>query len=320
MKICVTGSTGFIGKALCNQLLKDKHNILATSRYLNLSPIKTEENLKSVQVEDINIEKRWPEILSGVECVIHCAARAHIMNDNKADALTLYRKVNVEGTKKLAEQASIAGVKRLIYLSSIKVNGEQTKKSFCFKHTDIPSPEDAYGISKWEAEQILSEISAKTGLEIVIIRPPLVYGPGVKGNFLRLLNLVIRNVPMPLATVDNCRSFIGIDNLVDLLIRCTDHPRASGQTFLVSDGEDLSTPDLIKKLASAMGKNKFLFPVPISLIKFIGHMVGKSSEVERLLSSLQVDSSLVYDKLGWRPPLNSDEGLLKMVKWYLHKK
>jgi len=320
MKICVTGSSGFIGKALCKQLLKYKHDILATSRYSNLPDIKPEKNLKFIQIEDINIEKKWPEILSGVECIIHCAARAHIMNDNKVDSLSLYQKVNVEGTRKLAEQASIAGVKRLIFLSSIKVNGELTKKSFCFRHADIPFPEDAYGISKWEAEQVLWEISRKSGLEIVIIRPPLVYGPGVKGNFLRLLNLVKRNVPIPLATVDNYRSFIGIDNLVDLLIRCTDHPGASGQTFLVSDGEDLSTPTLIKKISSAMGKKNFLFPVPISLIKFIGRMVGKSSEVDRLLSSLQIDSSLVYDKLGWKPPLNSDEGLLKMIKWYLNNK
>jgi nucleoside-diphosphate-sugar epimerase len=223
--------------------------------------------------------------------------------------------VHVEVTRRLAVQAAASGVRRFVFLSSVKVNGESTDGlPRPFGARNDAKPRDPYGISKWEAEQALWEVSAKTGLEVVVVRPPLVYGPGVKGNLARLLKLVRSGVPLPLGAVENKRSLIGLDNLVDLLIRCVDHPEAADQTFLVSDGEDLSTPDLIRHMAAAMGRSPRLFPVPVSLLRLAGSALGKRAEIDRLLGSLQIDSSHTRQVLGWTPPVSIKEGIRRMVQ------
>jgi nucleoside-diphosphate-sugar epimerase len=210
-------------------------------------------------------------------------------------------------------------VRRLVYLSSIKVNGEQTALGAPFLFSDAPAAEDPYGVSKWEAEQTLWEVAAKTGLEVVVVRPPLVYGPGVKGNFLRLLRWVARGVPLPLGAVQNQRSLVGLDNLVDLLIRCVDHPAAAGQTFLVSDGQDLSTPELIRQLSCAMDKSLRLIPVPVPLLRLLGSMTGKGGEVDRLVGSLQIDSLFTWETLDWTPPVSVEAGMQAMVDDFLRR-
>jgi|LakMenE18May11ns_1017448.scaffolds.fasta_scaffold9727534_1 nucleoside-diphosphate-sugar epimerase len=318
MKICVTGASGFIGKELCVQLLKEQYNVVATVRNTKLLSLSEQKNLKIREVANIDINSNWSEIFSGINCVIHCAARVHVMKESEEDALSSYRRVNVDGTRNLAEQAFSAGVKRLIFLSSIKVNGENTNRS-CFKHTDIPSPTDAYSISKWEAEQALQKISKQTGLEVVIVRVPLVYGKEVKGNFLHLLNIVAKGIPLPFSKVKNQRSFLGLDNLIAFLIYCIDHPKASGQTFLLSDGEDISTRDLIKKIADNMQKPSRIFSVPIFFLRFLGKVLGKSSEMNRVIDSLQIDSSFTFKFLGWKPATSINEGLYKTVQWYLSR-
>jgi nucleoside-diphosphate-sugar epimerase len=312
-KILVTGVNGFIGKNIYKDLIKLNYFVRGAVRNLDTALINGDT--KYISVGNIDVETKWSNALEGVDCVIHCAGKTHVIN--KKDELDIYRTVNREGTKHLAEQAVKAGVKRLIFLSSVKVNGETTFGSLILKHNDISQPEDAYGISKWEAEQALLEISKQTGLEVVIIRPPLVYGEGVKGNFLRLLDLVYKQIPLPFAKINNLRSFVGLDNLIDLIICCIDHPKAGGKTFLVSDGEDLSTLDLIRKLSKFMNKSPRLFQVPQLIIQLIGRLVGKSSEVKRLLGSLRVDNSYTSEILGWSPALSLDESLEKTVRWYL---
>jgi nucleoside-diphosphate-sugar epimerase len=295
--IAVTGASGFVGSALVAQLAARKFNVHQVPR-------------SSVEI-------------AGTQCVIHCAARAHIMRDEALDPLTEYRRVNVQGTLNLARQAAVVGVKRFVFLSSVKVNGESTDglpRPFGARNDgvgDEPRPEDAYGLSKWEAEQGLWEIASQTGMEVVVVRPPLVYGPGVKGNFARLVDLVRSGVPLPLAAVNNRRSFIGLDNLVDLLIRCVDHPKAAGQTLLISDGQDLSTPELLRMIANAMGRPARLFPVPVPLLRLAGRVFGRQNEVDRLVGSLQVDSSATYELLGWTPAMSVEEGVGRMVRGYL---
>ena len=312
-KILVTGVNGFIGKNIYKDLIKLNYFVRGAVRNLDTALINGDT--KYISVGNIDVETKWSNALEGVDCVIHCAGKTHVIN--KKDELDIYRTVNREGTKHLAEQAVKAGVKRLIFLSSVKVNGETTFGSLILKHNDISQPEDAYGISKWEAEQALLEIFKQTGLEVVIIRPPLVYGEGVKGNFLRLLDIVYKQIPLPFAKINNLRSFVGLDNLIDLIICCIDHPKAGGKTFLVSDGEDLSTLDLIRKLSKFMNKSPRLFQVPQLIIQLIGRLVGKSSEVKRLLGSLRVDNSYTSEILGWSPALSLDESLEKTVRWYL---
>ena len=312
MSILLTGATGFVGKALDSQLKKNNLQVKYLSGQSILKSLKS-DNLKNSIKENIN----WTEYLSNTSCVIHCAARSHIMKETKTDALAVYRNANVKVTYNIAKQAARYGVKRFIFLSSVKVNGERTIGSSSFKYNDISKPKGAYAISKFEAEEALLELSKQTGLEIVIIRAPLVYGEGVKGNFKRLLNLVYKKIPMPFAKVSNLRSFIGIENLTNLIVCCIDHSNAAGKTFLASDGEDISTADLIKKLSKLMGLPSRLFAFPLSIIELMSHLVGKSLEVKRLLDSLRVDSSYTREILGWRPPFSLDEELKKTVLWYL---
>jgi nucleoside-diphosphate-sugar epimerase len=285
--IAVTGATGFIGSALVTKLVAQQFNVHLVPR-------------SSVEI-------------AGAKCIIHCAARAHIMDDKALDSLTEYRAVNVQGTLNFASQAAAAGVERFIFLSTVKVNGGETKGSLRFARDDEPAPEDAYGLSKWEAEQGLWQIASQTGMEFVVVRPPLVYGPGVKGNFARLLKLVHSGVPLPLAAVNNRRSFIGLDNLVDLLICCVDHPKAAGQTLLASDNYDLSTPELLRMIANAMGRSARLFPMPVPLLRLAGRALGRLNEVDRLVGSLQVDSSRTRSLLDWTPPVGVKEGIRRMV-------
>ena len=314
-KILITGATGFIGRALFENLNSKKKYLVHLSTRINQE--KLFQGVKTFNTGEIDFNTNWKDALDGVDCIVHCAARAHMTEKKQTVSFNAYRKINVDGTRNLANQAVAIGIKRFIFLSSIKVNGEGKIASKSFKYNDIPQPTDAYGISKWEAEQALLEISKQTGLEVVIIRPPLVYGEGVKGNFLRLLDLVYKQMPLPFAKINNLRSFIALDSLIDLIICCIDHPKARGKTFLVSDGEDLSTLDLIRKLSKFMNKSPRLFQVPQLIIQLIGRLVGKSSEVKRLLGSLRVDNSYTREILGWSPTLSLDESLEKTVRWYL---
>ncbi len=258
-----------------------------------------------------------PEILPDLTgaAIIHLAARVHIMRDSSPEGMEAYRETNVRGTVELARAAAGAGARRFIYMSSVKVNGERTGDA-PFRETDLPHPVDPYGVSKWEAEQALVRISAETGMEVVILRPPLVYGPHVKANFLRLLRWVDHGIPLPLASVRNRRSMIYLGNLVDAIITCIDHPAVAGHTYLLSDGEDVSTPDLIRRMAMAFGKSARLWPLPAVGLRTLGALSGKRAEVERLLDSLQVDSSQFRQDAGWQPPFTLAQGVAQTVNWY----
>ncbi|MFP4080718.1 MAG: UDP-glucose 4-epimerase family protein [Ectothiorhodospira sp.] len=251
--------------------------------------------------------------MAGTDVVVHTAARAHVMADAITDPLSEYQRVNVDGTRALARQAAEQGVRRFVFISSVKVNGERTVPGAPFSSDDEPSPEDAYGVSKFEAEQALREIGAETSMEVVIIRPPLVYGPGVKGNFASMMRWVKKGVPLPLGAVNNRRSLVALDNLVDLVTTCIDHPAANG-VFLVSDGEDLSTRDLLRRVGNAMGRPARLIPVPPRLLEAGAVILGKRDVARRLLGSLQVDISKTRDVLGWEPPISVDEGLRRAVE------
>lgn len=259
----------------------------------------------------------WPEMLRGTQCVVHLAARVHLMQDMASDPLAEYRRINVEKTLSLARMAHGAGVRRFIFLSSVKVNGEQTQPGKPFRADDIPAPQDPYGISKMEAEIGLRAIAQETGLEVVIIRPPLVYGPGVKANFASMVKWVRRGVPLPLGAIHNQRSLVALDNLVDLIITCTRHPAAANQTFMVSDGEDVSTSELLRGVAKALGKSACLLPVPQALLEWGAAMLGKRAVAQRLFSSLQVDISTTRHILGWTPPVSLEQGL-KQVAQSIH--
>ena len=312
--VVVTGASGFVGSSLSTSLAAAGFRVRVAVRAGTPAELPGCSLVERAILGDVSASTGWFSVLTNVDCVVHCAARAHLMHETAGDALAAYRSVNVDGSHRLAEQAAAAGVRRLVYLSSIKVNGEKTTHGAPFLFSDTPAPEDAYAISKWEAEQALWEISAKTGLEVVVVRPPLVYGPGVKGNLARLLKLVRSGLPLPLGALQNKRSLIGLDNLVDLLIRCVEHPAAAGQTFLVSDGEDLSTPDLIRQIAEAMGRPARLFSVPVSLLRLACGAPGKRAEIDRLVGSLQIDSSHTQRVLGWTPPVSIEEGIRRMVQ------
>jgi nucleoside-diphosphate-sugar epimerase len=256
----------------------------------------------------------WSTALQGVDVVIHLAARVHVMTDAADDPITEFRLVNTAGTEHLARCAAASGVKRFVYVSSIKVNGEATSGNARFTEQDQPNPQDAYGVSKWEAEQVLHRVAAETGLEVVIVRPPLVYGAGVKGNFAQMLRVVALGFPLPFAGVKNKRDLVYVGNLVDALITCAMHPAAAGNTYLVSDGEAVSTPDLLRGLAKALGVSSRVFALPIGLLKLAGALFGKADQVERLVGSLQVDSSKIRRELGWVPPFSVHDELTATVK------
>ncbi len=314
MKILLTGASGFIGKSIYNKTYLKNYFIRCIWRELNFQPPTTSSKLEHLAIGTINEKTNWTEFLNDIDCIIHCAAKAHVLNNSQSNSIESYRNINVEATKNLALQASKSGVKRLIFLSSIGVNGNFTKDNNAFDINHSPQPVDNYAISKLEAEEALKKISKHTGLELVIIRAPLVYGPGVKGNFQRLLNLISKNIPLPFGSVKNIRSFVGIDNLIDLIICCVEHPDAIQKTFLVSDDQDLSTTELIQLMASSMGRSARLFPVPITLLKFFGFICGRQNEIEKLLGSLQVDITLTKKILNWTPPISVKEGIRRMVQ------
>ena len=303
--VLVTGGNGFLGMELTKQLC-DKEGFRATA-VLRKSSVNF--TLPNVAVGEIHEGTNWLTALSDQYAVIHTAARVHIMKDSVSDPLTEYRKVNVDGTLNLARQSAAAGVKRFVFISSIKVNGEQTAPGQPFQPADEAKPQDFYGISKWEAEQGLQKIAKKTGMEVVIIRPPLVYGPGVKGNFANLIKLLDKGVPLPLGAIHNRRSMIALGNLVDLIITCIDHPNARNQIFLASDGVDLSTSELLRRLAQAMGRNSRLLPIPSKFLTFAASVMGKKPLADRLLGSLQVDILKTRELLNWSPPFTVDDSL-----------
>jgi nucleoside-diphosphate-sugar epimerase len=268
------------------------------------------ENCDAVRISELDALTDWAQALIGVDVLVHAAARAHIMQEDEMDPLAEFRRVNVEGTLNLARQAAKAGVRRFVFISSIKVNGDSTAPGRPFIADDTPAPEDAYGLSKAEAEAQLRQVAQDTGMEVVIIRPPLIYGPGVKGNFASLIRWVRRGLPLPLGAVThNRRSLVGLDNLVNLILVCTKHPKAANQTFLISDGEDLSTSELLRKIGKALGRPPQLLWVPVGFISLVSSLLGKSKISERLLGSLQVDIHKTCEMLDWRPSVTIDEGL-----------
>lgn len=311
----VTGASGFIGKAMCLKLCRQNYTVRAAVR--STTSLLPSDQYDVIAIGNLCLQTDWSAALIGVDTVIHCAARAHVMHDTTNDTMSAYRTINVFGTRRLAEQAAALGVRRLVFLSSVKVNGERTEYDAPFVASHIPNPEDSYGLSKLEAEEVLWQVAEKTGLEVVIIRSPLVYGPEVKGNLRRLLRYIEMGVPLPLGAVTNQRSMLGLNNLVDLLFCCSEHPLAAGQTFLASDGIDLSTPRLIQLIANGMGRSARIIPVPIGLLKAAGSLLNKRAEVERLIGSLQVNSEPTRARLGWVPPVSIEEGIQEMAQWYV---
>ncbi len=305
VRVLVTGATGFIGFALVGKMADAEHFIVRAVARRNGNDFPS--GVEQVSVGDLAVDATWQQALAAVNVVVHLAARVHVMCEDAADPLEVFRRVNVDGTLNLARQAAEAGVRRFIFLSSVKVNGEGG--STAYRETDLPDTQDAYGISKHEAEVGLREIAAETGMVVVIIRAPLVYGPGVRANFLALRNAVVRGIPLPFGSIDNRRSMVALDNLLDLIITCIEHPAAANEIFLVSDGEDLSTPDLIRRMACVMGQPARLISVPAAVLMAGATLLGKRDIVRRLCGSLQVDISKTRELLGWTPPISVDEGL-----------
>ena len=309
--ILVTGGTGFVGARLLKRLFKEGCETRASVR----APIFIlPECTQSILIGGMTASTNWSSALDGIQAIVHCASRVHIMQDNVTEPLQVFRQVNVDGTLNLARQAAQAGVRRFVFISSIKVNGESTQLGHPFTADDAAAPLDPYGLSKLEAELGLREIEAQSSMEVVIVRPPLVYGPGVKANFASMMRWVASGIPLPLRSVYNSRSLVAVDNLVDLLVTCLKHPAAAGHTFLVSDGEDVSTTELLRRTAKAMDKKVLLLPVPLSVLEFGAALLGKREVVQRLCSSLQVDIKKTSRLLGWNPPLTLGEGLKKAVE------
>lgn len=314
MKVLVTGVSGFVGSATCVRLVTQGMDVVGTVRQLPTQPL---SGVDYRIVSDLNGDTDWRQALTGVGAIIHCAGRVHVMRETAADPLVAFRAANVAGTEQLARQAAVAKVRRFIFLSSVKVNGEGGSVAYC--ETDPPAPQDSYGISKYEAELGLREIAVETGMEMVMVRSPLIYGPGVKANFLALMRALARGIPLPLGAIHNRRSMVALDNVVDLIVTCIQHPAAVNETFLVSDGEDLSTTELIHRLACAMYRPARLVPVPATVLITGLMLLGKREMARRLCGTLQVDITKVRKVLGWIPPVSVDEGLRRTAAHYLQQ-
>ncbi len=314
--IAVTGATGFVGRTLLKRCValappdRPGSGVLAIARQ---SPTNKVVGARYAQVCIWSDNTDWQTVLADTDVLVHAAARVHVMADTAADPLAEFRRVNVLATLHLAREAATAGVKRFVFISSVKVNGEMTPPGQPFTADDIPAPLDPYGVSKMEAEQGLRQMATETGMEVVIIRPPLVYGPGVKANFAALLRAVQRGWPLPLGAIHNQRSLVALDNLVDFIVTCMTHPKAANQTFLVSDGQDLSTTELVRGMARAAGVSARLLPVPVWALQAGAALLGKGDAVQRLCGNLQVDISKARQLLGWVPPVSVDEGLSRAM-------
>lgn len=313
--ILVTGATGFIGKALAAELLSEGYGVIAAVR--KPSPALA-DRIQQKATGDLSGRTDWSNLLNNIDVVVHAAARAHIFNDKSADPKAEYLKVNTEATVNLARQAAAAGVKRFIFVSTVGVYGNGGSR--LFSETDAVNPRTFYAISKYKAEQGLLALAGQTDMALVIIRPPLVYGPGAPGNFQKLMKLVNTGLPLPFGAVSNRRTFVALDNLVNFIITCIEHPKAKGEIFLISDGEDISTPELIRKIAGSFNRKPWLVAVPVSLMRFFAGLLGKRELAVRLFDSLQIDSGKARKLLGWRPVITMDEQLVKTAKAYVHEK
>lgn len=310
--VLLTGATGFVGSHLMNHLKAFPQVVLRVSSRSKIHE-SSKEQLVVLPPSDLSADVDWTSALESCDVVIHTAARVHVMHETMADPLAEFLRVNVEGTLNLARQAAEQGVKRFIFLSSVKVNGEATFNQNKFLASDIPSPEDAYGISKFSAEQGLMTLAKKTGMEVVIIRPPLVYGPGVKGNLNRLILWVNKGWPLPFALIHNKRSFVSVYNLISLILCCIDHPNAVNQIFLVSDGQDISTPELLKIVGRAVNRPLRLLSFPVVILRVLSKLLGRKSDFDRLNGCLQLDITKTCEQLGWEPIACMQDTLASMI-------
>lgn len=317
MKILVTGATGFLGRAILQKLdARPGISVLGSVRSAAQQQVDSE---RLIAVGDMNASTDWGKALAAVDTVVHTAARVHVMQDSSADPLSEYRRINVEGSLNLARQALEAGVRRFIFISSIKVNGEGTRPGEPYRADDTPAPVDPYGISKLEAEQGIRDLCAGADMEWIVLRPTLVYGPGVKANFLSMMRWLRRGIPLPLALTANKRSFVALDNLVDLVATCIASPNAANRVFLVSDGQDLSTAELLTSMGKALGRPARLWPFPVWMLRLLAGVAGKSAIAQRLFGSLQVDISETRARLGWSPPVSVDEAMRKTADHFLQQ-
>jgi nucleoside-diphosphate-sugar epimerase/GT2 family glycosyltransferase len=316
-RVLVTGASGFIGQAVCGSLPSRGYRVVGAVR--GGSPVAAEPSLQYLKMGEIDERTDWGSALLGIDSVVHLAARVHFMQETAADPLAEFRRVNVALALNLARQAASAGVRRFVFISSIKVNGETTSIGQPFTAEDVPRPLDAYGVSKMEAEQALQELSRQTGMQLVIIRPVLVYGPGVKANFHEMMRWLSKGIPLPLGSLHNRRSLVALDNLVDLITRCLSHPAAANQIFLVSDGEDMTVTDLLRRTAAAFDKPARLLPIPMFGLRMAGRLFRRESAVQRLCDTLQVDISKTRRMLDWEPPVSADSALRKAARQLLEK-
>ena len=307
MKTLITGANGLVGQALCSALDQ--------TGYETIRAVRTQLTAKDTQVGEINRNTQWETVLSsGIDAVVHLAAHLPSLDTPLADQGNIFHEVNTAGTINLARQCAQHGVKRFIFVSTVKVLGENRDQPY--SADDLALPVDAYAISKWEAEQALWEIAAETGMEVVVLRPPLVYGPGVKGNLLSLIQAIDQRKPLPLGAIQNKRSLIYVGNLVDVIRLCLEHPNAAGKTYVVSDGEDISTPELVRRIAQALGRKPFLVSLPVFWIQWAGKLLSKTATVDRLLGSLTVDITPLKNELGWQAPYTIEAGLAQTAQWY----